>query len=201
MSKPKCFLRYQSEHLSFLTKNQEVPRRELTELFNAEFCTTQTECSIKTICTKLGLKTGRTGQLPKGHDTWNKGKTGYMGANVTSFKKGQPPPSICPVGWMRRTNDGYMEIKTANPDVFRLVHHVVYENHVGKIPKGHVILFRDGDAKNCSVDNLVLIKRDELAVLNRRLGWGSAHDEVKPVLINLSKLMAGTHRKIRELSA
>jgi hypothetical protein len=201
MSKPKCFLRYQPQHLAFLTKNQEMPRRELTEFFNAEFGTTQTECSIKTICTKLGLKTGRTGQLPKGGNAWNKGKTGYMGANITSFKKGQPPPTISPVGWLRQTVDGYMEIKTANPNVFRLVHHVVYENHVGKIPKGHVILFRDGDTKNCAVDNLVLIKRDELAVLNRCLGWGSAHDEVKPVLINLSKLMAGTHRKIRELSA
>lgn len=36
---------------------------------------------------------GNSGSFKKGQVPWNKGKTGYMGANKTSFKKGHLPPN------------------------------------------------------------------------------------------------------------
>ncbi len=71
----------------------------------------------------------------KGHNSWNTGKrqSEYLTpeaierTKATRFKKGQKPHNHKPVGHERITADGYREIKTAEPNVFKLVHRVVWE--------------------------------------------------------------------------
>jgi hypothetical protein len=84
-------IKYTEEMLMFLHQHEETPRTELTCKFNEKFCCKLSVDSIKAKCLRMGLKTGRTGCFSLGQKSWNKGLKGYMGANSTSFKKGNTP--------------------------------------------------------------------------------------------------------------
>ena len=179
---------YSTEELAFIQTNAVMVRSKLTAMFNAQFHRDISEQNIKALCQRRGWKTGRTGCFEKGDPTWNKGLKGYMGANRTSFKKGRVPQNHKPVGYERTTVDGYIEIKTAEPNIFELKHRLIYEQHFGPIPAGHAIKFKDGNSQNLDIENMVLMSRGELAVLNKCYSFNSAHTEAKPVLITLAKV-------------
>lgn len=179
---------YSTEELAFIQTNAAMVRSELTTMFNARFNRDISEQNIKALCQRRGWKTGRTGCFEKGDPTWNKGLKGYMGANRTSFKKGRVPQNHKPVGYERTTVDGYIEIKTAEPNIFELKHRLIYEQHFGPIPASHAIKFKDGNSQNLDIENMVLMSRGELAVLNKCYSFNSAHTEAKPVLITLAKV-------------
>ena len=91
-----------------------------------------------------------------------------MKANVTSFKKGHKPYNYKPLGSERITKDGYCEIKVSDTDRrWRLKHVLIYEKHHGKVPKGSAVIFLDGDKRNFDIDNLHLVTRGQLAMLNK----------------------------------
>ena len=73
-----------------------------------------------------------------------------------------------PVGAECWHDDGYLWVKVAMPNKWQLKHHIVWEAVNGPIPKGHLIIFGDGDRKNFDVNNLICITRAELAVLNQK---------------------------------
>ncbi|WP_222862507.1 HNH endonuclease signature motif containing protein [Bacteroides pyogenes] len=106
-------------------------------------------------------------RFKKGHIPANKGKrmSEYMSAEsiekskATRFRKGHIPANHKPVGYERTTRDGYIEVKVAEPNVFRLKHRLIWEHHHGKIPPGHNVQFRDGNRGNTSIGNLYLISR------------------------------------------
>lgn len=179
---------YTNEQLGFLKDNHHISRNALCEAFNAFFRTSLSHSAIKATCLRNGFKTGRTGQLTKGHETWNKGKSGYMGANATSFKKGQRIHNQKPVGWMRITKDGYIEMKVSEPKEFRYLHHIVYESEFGAIPKNHVVIFRDNDSTHVHPDNLALLSRGELAILNHEFNMKDSDIAIKPTVLALAKL-------------
>lgn len=74
------------------------------------------------------------GFFPKGHQPTNKGRkqTEYMSdaqiekTKATRFKKGCIPKNHKEVGYERITRDGYIEVKTAEPNVFELKHRLVW---------------------------------------------------------------------------
>ena len=146
--------------------------KEIVEIFNKKY---DLEMTIKKLSSLLGrkkIKTGTTGCFRKGFIPWNKGKKGYMGANKTSFKKGNKPKNWRPVGSERINDEGYILIKVSNEGGmlkrWALKHRVVWEQHHKKrIPKGSVIIFADGNKNNLSIDNLLCVTREELKVLNR----------------------------------
>ena len=136
----------------------------MTNKFNYEFKTTQVQSAIK----RYGLTTGRSGYFKKGSEPWNKGKRGYMGANKTSFKKGMIPKNHKPVGTERVDNrEGYIKIKIKEPDKWELKHKFIYESHYGKIKKGNVVIFLDGNKNNFDINNLKCITREQLLTLNK----------------------------------
>lgn len=108
-------------------------------------------------------------QFRKGDTPPNKGKKrgefmspqGQENSRKTTFKKGNIPPNHRQVGSERITRDGYIEVKTQEPNVFKLKHRVIWEEHNGPIPKGHNIQFRDKNPLNCSIDNLYMISRSK----------------------------------------
>ena len=179
---------YSTEELVFIQANAVMSRAELTALFNATFTRTLEVDHIKALCTRKKWATGRTGCFEKGAIPANKGTKGLTGANSGSFKKGQKSHTQKPVGYEYVTTDGYIMIKTAEPRTFRLKHHVVYEQHFGPIPASHAIKFKDGNSLNLDIENMVLMSRGELAVLNKCYSFNSAHTEAKPVLITLAKV-------------
>lgn len=162
-------IKYTNEMLDWVKDNQaDIPRSELTEMFNDKFNMDLGRGTLAALCKRKGWKSNLDARYPKGAVPWNKDKKGYMGANATSFKKGQTPKNHRPVGSERITKDGYIQVKIAEPRTWRLKHIVEWEKVNGSLPKGHCIRMLDGDRNNCHIDNLICISRGANATSNQR---------------------------------
>lgn len=173
-SKNKKTLRYWTEeekkHLTEIVSGRS--HQEITEMmvdkFNLDYTKTQIAAAIK----RYGLNTGRTGRFEKGHVPFNKGTKGLTGANKTSFKKGNVPHTYLPIGSEAITRDGYTIVKVSDQGTrnqrWRPKHRLIWEKHHGPVPDGHAIVFGDGDKTNLSIDNLILVTRAQLSVMNTK---------------------------------
>ena len=146
--------------------------KEIVEIFNKKYDLDMTTKKLSSLLGRKKIKTGTTGCFRKGFIPWNKGKKGYIGANKTSFKKGNKPKNWRPIGSERINDEGYTLIKVSNESGmlkrWALKHRVVWEqHHKKKIPKGSVIIFADGNKNNLNIENLICVTRNELKVLNR----------------------------------
>lgn len=141
---------------------------ELTELFNHHFGLNFTVKRMSTFKKNHGFTSGLTGHFEKGHIPFNKGMKGLnIGGKETQFKKGHTPLNYRPVGSERVSVDGYIEVKVADPNKWRLKHAVIWEEENGPVPKGHCLIFLDGNKLNVSLENLHLVTRKQLARLNQ----------------------------------
>ena len=121
------------------------------------------------------MKEGHRGvetRFKKGQVPFNKGKKGvnYPGMKATQFKKGERTGIAVelykPIGTERISKDGYLQRKI-NDDFppqkrWRAVHILIWEEVNGPLPKGHAIVFKDGNIKNIVLDNLECISRADL---------------------------------------
>lgn len=180
-------IKYSSVEIDFLQSNATIARSKLTEMFNAQFDRNLTTDQIKAKCTREGFKTGRDGRFKKGGVRPK--NSGAKGPNSTSFKKGDRPMNWRPVGSSRISKDGYAEIKVAEPNKWRLLHHVVWEQANGKPPRYHCIAFIDGDKTNVALNNLELISRATNAAINK-MQPSSYSDEIRPTIRAIGKLTA-----------
>lgn len=107
--------------------------------------------------------------IKKGDVSHNKGKkqAEYMSTESiertksTRFKKGQSVWNHKEVGYERLNADGYVEVKVAEPNVFKLKQRHIWEQRNGPIPKGHNIQFKDKKPLNLEPDNLYMISRKD----------------------------------------
>ncbi len=153
----------------FISKNfVGTGHKAMAEQINKKFGTEYTAEQIKGYYARFKLDSGLTGYFSKGHVPFNKGRKGVDGWEPTQFKKGQVPVNYRPVGSERVNVDGYVEIKVADPRKWRLKHQVIWEAANGPIPKGHAVIFGDGNSLNLDIENLILVTRGQLAILNRR---------------------------------
>ena len=141
--------------------------KEIVEIFNRKYDLDMTVDKLSSLLSRKKIKTGTAGCFRKGFIPWNKGKKGYMGANKTSFKKGNKPKNWRPVGSERIDSNEYTLIKVAEPNKWVFKHRMIYEQKYGEIPKSAVIIFADGNKNNLNIDNLLCVTRDELKVLNK----------------------------------
>lgn len=151
--------------------------KEIIEAYNSRFEDNLTFSRLKGYIGNHKLNTGKTGRFEKGHTPANKGThprtVGRMGE--TQYKKGNLPHNTKPIGYERLSRDGYIEVKIAmrpsdTDDGHNFVgkHRLVWEKAHGPIPKGHKIIFLDGDKQNCSIENLTLVSNAELLQMTRR---------------------------------
>lgn len=197
MKKKRKQVRYTSEQIAFLRdKYPSMSRRELTEAFNTRFGTTRSETQITIYLQNHHIKSGRTGCFKKGHVPWNLGTKGLTAPNSGQFQPGHMPSNKRRLWTERITRDGYVEISipernphTGAPTRFKQKNKWLWEMEHGPVPKGHVLIFKDGDKLNCHIDNLLLIKRTELLSLNLH-NYQEAANELKPSILALAKLEA-----------
>lgn len=169
---------YSAEHVEYIAAN--IPGRgykELTAMFNKQFGMTLRISAMISLADRHGLHNGRDcrfnkgwepTQFKKGHLPANKGRKGIDGWGPTQFKKGHRPFNYKPVGTERINGDGYVDIKIADPNKWRAKHLLIWEEANGPVPKGHAVLFGDGNRSNIDLNNLILVSRKELAVLNHK---------------------------------
>lgn len=109
----------------------------------------------------------------KGQAPHNKGRKmseyisprGIENIRRAQFKKGHKPHNTKWDYYERTTLDGYVEIRIAK-DNFQLKHRWLWEQAHGPIPKGWVVVFKDGNRQNICLQNLELIPRTELMSRN-----------------------------------
>lgn len=167
---------YSEEEDNFLIDNVKgISLKELREQFNKKFGYNLSESAIANRKNKLGLSSGiKGGQFQKGSVPFNKGKKqkDYMSKEAinktknTRFKKGNIPHNHRPLGSERTTIEGYIEVKVAEPNKWKKKAVVIYEEKYGKIPKGHKVIYLDGNRQNLDVSNLKVISNAEELIMN-----------------------------------
>jgi hypothetical protein len=177
----KHFRHYTGEELRFVEKN--IRGRsyvEMTKLFNERFRLRITLKQMETLLYKHGLRNG-IGSFRPGHVPANKGKThpGRQG----NYK---------PVG-TERVDAGYIAVKVSarknrGNKNWRRKHDIIWEAVNGKIPRGHAVIFADGNRRNLKPENLVLVSRKELAVLNHAGMLASKDADTTKVSVTFVKL-------------
>lgn len=147
---------------------------ELTLLLNQKFGTSFSEKQIRSWKTRHRVSSFLSGRFEPGHPSWNKGKkmSDSTRAKVkrTWFPKGNRPKNALPVNTEVVTTDGFIKVKIAEPNVWKLKHHIVWEQAYGERPKGYGIRFKDGNRLNCDLDNLILLSNRERAIINKHFG-------------------------------
>jgi hypothetical protein len=171
--------RYSEEQKKFIIDNYYGKySKELADMFNKQFNTNITAREIKSYKENHKLNSGLSGQFQKGHVSHNKGKKQieYMSkeaierTKATRFKKGNIPSNKVPVGTERIKKNGYIEIKIKDGNLnknWQPKHRYIYENHYGLIPKGHKVIFADGNNRNFDINNLICVSNSEELIMNR----------------------------------
>ena len=142
------------------------------------------------------IEAGKAFRFKKGQKSWNKDKSpqDYMPAEsyakiiLTQFKKGGLPPNTMHDGAITlrhdKTGKKYLYIRIAKAK-WILYHQKIYQDAYGPIPKNHIIVFKDRNTLNVSLDNLECITRIE------NMHRNSLHrlsPEIKQTIRTLTKL-------------
>ena len=167
---------------------------EVTKLFNEKYKLGVTPPKIKSLLSRKRIRTGTNACFKKGSIPWNKGAKGLTKANKTSFKKGERPKNWRPIGSERIDQEGYTLIKISNEGSmwqrWTQKHKVLWEKYNNKkIPKGYAVLFADQNKQNFSEENLILVSKNELRILNQN-GLIKANAELMKSGIAVAKLKA-----------
>ena len=193
--------RYTEEEHAWLREN--IPGnsyKDIAQMFSERFRQIDVE-KIHTYCKNHRLKTGRKGYFPKGNVPFTKGKkqTDYMSPEAiertksTRFQKGLRPHNTVPVG-TERNLIGYIEIKVAEPNVWKLKHRVLWEQAYGPIPEGHYIRFKDGNHLNLNLDNLTMVDKYTHMAMSR-LQIQNPPSEMFETAVLIGKLDNLTHKR------
>lgn len=196
--KIKIGVRDTSKVKRLFTKEQEefaianyrgTPNRKLTERINEEFATNFTVQQVKSWKRNHDCNSGLTGHFEKGHVPVNKGTKGLynVGGNRTSFRKGDKPHNIVPIGTKIYKSDEYWWTKIAeNPSKWQQTHRLIWEEAYGPLADNQVIIFLDGDTHNITLENLQVITRAEHIRMNQH-NYRSTNPELTKVGIALTK--------------
>ncbi|MFS0864108.1 HNH endonuclease signature motif containing protein [Fredinandcohnia sp. 179-A 10B2 NHS] len=189
---------YTSKQIAFLTENVKGrTTAELTKMFNEHFGLNLKVSQISGVKKRNKLTSDMDFTFKPGHVPFNKGKKGVGGWEPTQFKKGNKPHNHKPIGTERINGDGYVDIKIADGKGrhnWRAKHVLIWEKENGPVPKGHAIIFGDGDRRNFDINNLLLVSRKQLARLNQN---GLIQNDVE--LTKAGVIVADILGKISEL--
>lgn len=186
------------EQRIWLMVRAHLPRPVLAELFRQVWQVPVSDAAVKGYCTKFGIKTGRTGCFEPGHvpDPRSHAKPGTH--NGGTFKTGHMPHNHKPVGARTIDSDGYHKVKVAEPNRWAFCHILLWEEHHGPLPRGHVVRFKDGDKDRIEIDNLVKLTRAEHALATRR-GVTQLPDELLDAGFTTVRLESEIFRRQRGL--
>lgn len=186
--------RYTKEELDYI--REIAPGRhyhEIVEMFNKKFERQIDAKKLKETLGNHGISTGLTGRFEKGHVPVNKGKKFPGTGNRTTFRKGNVPANKMNVGEDIITTDGYVKTKIAEPNLWEYKHKLIWAEAHGPIPEKHSVIFADGNKLNLSIDNLLLVSRAELLMLNRRR-LISENSELTKIGLNVVKVMGKVYK-------
>ncbi|RDW17024.1 HNH endonuclease [Oceanobacillus arenosus] len=190
---------FNKEQQEFIKENVKgLLNQDLANLVNEKFDLSITAQQVKAWKNRRHISSGLKGS--EGMDPPNKGTKGLynVGGNKTSFKPGQKPVNYKPVGSERiDSKDGYTLVKVQDNgdwhERWRHKHVVLWEKENGPVPEGHAVLFADQNKQNITLENLILVSRRQLAIINKN---DLAFNDAESTKLGLT--MADIHLKIGE---
>lgn len=172
---------------------------DLAKEINAKFGCCYNGDAVSACAVRHGWRNGIDGRIKKGNIPPNKGKKvsseTYAKMQGTMFKKGQMPHNWRPTGSERLNADGYWYVKTGEPKKWELKHNLIWEQHHGKLKKGEIVIFLDGDRNNCKIENLQKITRRQSANMSFYKLWQKNAELTKTGLNVADLLHAVVERK------
>lgn len=206
---------YSRSELAWIKQHRTLPRREAYRQFCERFHRGDVNLqNYKALCKRKGWLTGRTGQITKGAEPWNRGikclpgKGGnHPNVRRTQFKagvrQGVATKLYKPIGTERLSKDGYLERKIHDgmpmQSRWRAVHLIRWEEQHGKLPKGHCLKCLDDNLQNTDPANWVAIPRGTLPFLNGHRGYNYKEmpSELKPAVLALAKLKHAKSKTVK----
>ena len=178
-------MKYTEEMRAFILENYKgILSQELADRFNKQFGTNVKASQMNAYRKNNNLKSGCNTRFVKGQQSWNKNRKmtseQYEKSKGTMFKKGDMPHNHKPVGtesirWQGKTHKNkIIYVKVKEPNKWKEKHVLVWEEHYGPIPEGHVLVFLDGNTLNTDINNLTCIDRQTNLYLNRQ---GLRHED------------------------
>lgn len=166
--------------------------KEIQEAFEERFEWRITTGQLKGRMRKLGVITGNTGRFGD-VEAYNKerklSEKQYASANPTMFKNGNTPHNTAEVGKEVVLDDGYIKVKIAQPNKWKLKHYLVWEAAYGPLPAKSCIMFLDRDRQNCDLSNLRLVTKEVNNILNRN-NMLTDNAEINETVIRIAEYMA-----------
>lgn len=140
-------------------------------------------------------------QFKKGQVSFNKGKkqseflskAAIAKSKKTRFKKGQLPPNTKYNGCISTRNHKGIIYKVVRVDnaKWEMLHVYTWKQAGKKIPKGSVVVFKDGDTMNINIANLECITRKQLMLRN------TLHNYPKEIALTI-QLRGALNRQINK---
>jgi hypothetical protein len=163
---------------------------------SAEYLASPDACRLR-----RGDEVGKEHRFAPGQRPWNAGLKGWSaGGNSIKgrFQPGERPHTWQPVGAERVTTEGYLQRKMTDtgysPRDWVNVHHLLWQEHHGPIPDGHIIVFKNGDKSDVRLENLELLTRGE------NMRRNSLHTRYPKEIGQLIQLKGALQRQINKRS-
>lgn len=122
---------------------QDTSYEEFMEMFESKFGWKPRRSSVTASAHCFGLNKSKEAVSRSAYETQNK--------------------TAAAIGAEREDHSGYFKVKVQGsagvPTKWRRKHVVIWERANGKVPEGHVIMFKDGNPNNFDLDNLVCVPR------------------------------------------
>ena len=179
-----------------IANNKGRTHKEMAELVSKTFHKEINVKQIKAIRGRLKIDSGLTGRFEKDDPRCFHPQKGYHapGSEKSWFKKGHQPWNHNEVGDEAWTTDGYLKVKIAEPNKWKMKHVLEWEKAHGPIPEGKMLTFLNGDHADCRPENLALITNAENLTMNH-LRVRSPDPEATRTGITVAKLT----RQIRKM--
>lgn len=95
---------------------------------------------------------------------------------------------------------GMVRVKVAEPNVWKQKQVYVYEKaHNCKVLKGNVVVFLNCNTRDFSPENLYMLTRGELGVINRHFNGFSTNRDISMSYILQAKIKLARHKKAKEI--
>jgi hypothetical protein len=190
--------------------------KEMSELFGLDI----TADKLQNLKTRIRVRDGfrfepaiNNGCYKKGQEPFNKGlkwddyltKEQQVKSLQTTYKKGHKSSNAVNVGdeAMRCNShdEGYVYVKVCDGKRnknWKPKQQLIWEQEYGEIPKGHKVIFLDGDRFNFDINNLALVTNGEELHINK-LDLVSGNPELKKTAVLAVKTRFKTLEKERNM--
>lgn len=194
---------YTDQEIQFLKDN--APKNtinEITEKFNKYFGLDIDRDSIYGLLKRKKIEFIKTHKsFKRGMIPWNKGKKNIGFVPTNGFKKGHIPPSYKKIGTETVNKSGYIEIKIADPNVWKLKHHLIYENHHNvKIRKYDKVVFLDGNNRNFDIENLVLLSNSQQMSYRKFQIRKEKNPDINKIYVAIAKINSKIKNLLKKVS-